>query len=301
MEKVNYRGWPNCYRLASDEVELIVTSDVGPRIIRFAFKGGPNVFKEYDAMMGLTGGDAWRIYGGHRFWHAPEIAARTYYPDNSPVAISQEDGFVRVTSPTESTTGMQKELDIRLWPAGAHARVTHRLCNNGLWAVELAPWALSVTAAGGKVIIPLPPRGSHPEALLPTNTITLWAYTFMADPRWTWGNKYIMLRQEAAATKPQKFGALVTDGWVACANYGNLFVKKFAYQPGAAYPDLGCSVEAFTDAEMLEVETLGPLVRLEPGATVEHVEDWYLHRDVPAPADDADVERDVLPRVQSDG
>jgi hypothetical protein len=298
MEKINYRGWPNCYRLSNDRVDLVVTTDVGPRIIRFGFKGSPNEFKEYDAMMGLTGGDAWRIYGGHRFWHAPEVTARTYYPDNSPVAIEQGDGFVRVTSPTESTTGMQKELDIRLWPEGARVSVTHRLRNNGVWAVELAPWALSVMAPGGKVIIPLPPRGSHPQNLLPANTLTLWAYTDMSDPHWTWGSKYIMLRQDPAMPKPQKLGVSVPDGWVAYAHGGHLFVKKYAYVPGASYLDFGSSVEAFTDADMLEVETLGPTVSLEPGATVEHVEDWSLYDDVPVPQNDADVDRDVLPLVR---
>ena len=30
------------------------------------------LFKEYDEQMGKTGGDEWRIYGGHRLWIAPE-------------------------------------------------------------------------------------------------------------------------------------------------------------------------------------------------------------------------------------
>ena len=44
MERVAYRGWPNCWRLANDYVELIATADVGPRIIHFAPAGGENVF-----------------------------------------------------------------------------------------------------------------------------------------------------------------------------------------------------------------------------------------------------------------
>ena len=32
MEKINYQGWPNSYRLANARVDLIVTTDVGPRI-----------------------------------------------------------------------------------------------------------------------------------------------------------------------------------------------------------------------------------------------------------------------------
>jgi len=240
----------------------------------------------------------WRIYGGHRLWHAPESVPRTYFGDNSPLHLEQHREFVRVTQPTEPTTGIQKGMDIHLATAAAHVQVTHRLRNRNCWTVEFALWALSVMAPGGTAIVPLPPRGTHPEALQPVNTITLWAYTDMSDSRWTWGRKYILLRQDAAATTPQKAGVWVPDGWAAYARGGHLFVTTFEPVPGAAYPDLGCSTEVFTNAEMLELETLGPLVRLQPGAAVEYVEQWFLFRDVRTPANDADVERHVLPHVR---
>jgi hypothetical protein len=44
------------------------------------------------------------------------------------------------------------------------------------------------------------------------------------------------------------------------------------------YPDFGCSFETFTNHEVLELETLGPLTRVAPGETVELVEDWGLYR-----------------------
>ncbi|MBN1287106.1 MAG: hypothetical protein JXB47_17025 [Anaerolineae bacterium] len=299
MEKVEYKGWPNCYKLANDKVELIVTTDVGPRIIRFAPAGGENILKEYEATLGVTGGDEWNIFGGHRLWHAPEAKPRTYYPDNGPVEIKAYDGFVRVTQPTEPTTGIQKEIDIALSPGAAHVKLTHRLHNTSLWAVTLAPWALSVMAQGGTAIVPIPPRGSHEDHLLPTNMLTLWAYTNMADPRWTWGEQYILLRQDPNAAGPQKIGAMVPDGWAAYVRSSSLFVKTFTFTPGLEYPDFGCSVETFTNADMLELETVGPFVCLEPGAAVEHVEDWYLFGGVPTPANDADVNAHVLPKVKT--
>jgi hypothetical protein len=301
MEKIDYKGWPNCYRLSNEVIDLVITADVGPRIIRFGFVGEDNEFKEFRDMMGKTGGDEWRIYGGHRLWHAPEVKPRTYLPDNAPVKVKERPGGARVVQPVEAATGMQKEIDVQLAPNEAHVKVTHRLRNTNLWAVELASWALSVMAQGGRSIIPLPPRAPHGEGdnFVPSNVITLWPCTEMADPRWTWGNKYIMLRQDPKTAKAQKVGVAVPDGWAAYARKGHLFVIKFNYIVGARYPDQGCSVETYTDADILEVETLGPLTLLQPGAAVEHVEHWFLFRDVPVPKNDADVERDVLPRVQA--
>jgi len=297
MPKTAYKGWPNCFQLTNGIVDLIATTDVGPRIIRFGFCGGANMLKEYAETLGKTGGSAWTIYGGHRLWHAPEADPRSYEPDNAPIMLEEYAGFIRLIQPTERTTGIQKEIDIYLDPLAAHARLVHRLRNTNLWAVELAPWALSVMAQGGRAVIPLPPRGEHPRDLPPANTLTLWTYTDMSDPRWTWGNKYIMLRQDPAIARPQKIGVMDSEGWVAYANLGCLFVKTFTYVPGAAYPDWGCSMETFTNDTMLEVETLGPLVTLQPQATVEHVENWWLFKDVPLPANDADVDMHILPRI----
>ncbi len=297
LEKVRYGGWPNCYRLSNGLVELIATSDVGPRLIRFGFVGGPNEFVEFPDMLGQTGGDVFRLYGGHRFWQAPEDPARTYVPDNAPVAVEELADGLRLRPPVERAAEVQKEIVVRLGPGENQARVTHCLRNVGLETIELAPWALSAMAPGGTAVVPLPPRGTHPQAPLPASRLVLWPYTDLSDPRWTWGRRHVLLRQDAGASAPtpQKLGASVPDGWVAYARGGHLFVKTFSPAPDAAYPDLGCSVELFADGHMLELETLGPLACLAPGASVEHVEDWRLWDGVPVPRTDGDVEAHVRP------
>ena len=287
---VPFLGWENCVRLGNERIELMVTTDVGPRIIYLGFLGRDNEFATYPDMLGATGGDAWRIYGGHRLWHAPEHPVRTYWPDNVPVHVEAHDGFVRFIQPEEGNTGIVKEMDVALHPTEARVRITHRLINRNLWAITLAPWALSVMAPGGVGVIPLPPRGEHPRDLLPSSSLTLWPYTDMSDRRWTWGQRFILLKQEPGNAKPQKIGAFTPDGWVAYARRGHLFIKQFDVDGRATYPDRNSTVELFTNADMLEVETLGPLTTLDPGAAVAHTELWTLVEGVPQP----ETERDVI-------
>jgi hypothetical protein len=296
LTKVAYQGWPDCYRLWNETVEALVTTDVGPRVIRFGFPG-ENEFVEFAEHLGLSGGEEFRLYGGHRLWHAPESKERTYYPDNAPVGVQTIEHGLRVIQQTETTTGIQKEMEISLTSNGSRLHVLHRLRNQNSWTVELAVWALTAMAPGGVAVIPLPPRGRHPEDLPPRSTLTLWSYTDLSDVRWRWGRQYVLLRQDPAHPSAQKLGASVPGGWVAYARNGHLFVKAFTHAPGAHYPDFGCSVEVFADGRMLELETLSPLVRLEPGGVAEHAEDWHLWRDVPALHGDADVAAHVLPRV----
>lgn len=298
VRSVAYQGWKNCCRISNGKIELIVTTDVGPRVIRFGFVGGQNLFKEYPAQLGKRGGKTWRIYGGHRLWHAPEDSFRTYFPDNFPVNVERTGNTIRFLAPVETTCGIQKEIAITL-SAGNRVNLVHTLRNTGAWAIEVAPWALTVMNTGGTCIIPLPKRGTHPEDLLPGNLIVPWLYTDMSDPRWTWGRKYILLRQVPAKTStPQKLGALVPDGWAGYVRENQLFVKTFDCVPGAKYADFGCNFETFTNDEMLEVETLGAFTKLEPGQTVAHTETWHLFDGVPQPKNDRDVDRHVAPKIK---
>jgi hypothetical protein len=296
--KIEYRGWPNCRQLANGQVELIATADVGPRIIRFGFVGQPNVFGEIEADIGNVGGDIWRIYGGHRLWHSPEAKPRSYYPDNSPIHAEERDHALILTQDTEPTTGIQKTVEVVLDAHDNHAAVVHRLRNDNLWPVELAAWALTVMAKDGFAIIPQPPYLSHEDCVAPSRPIVQWAYTDMSDPRWRWGREYITLRQDPHATTPQKIGVANRENWVAYAVNGTLFIKVFAYLAGAAYPDFGCSVEVFTNADFLELETLGPLTKLEPGASLTYVEHWLLYPHVPVQNDDASIAALVSPRAR---
>ncbi len=274
MQKVAYGGWPRCIRLANQNIELIATTDIGPRIIRFGFVGGPNLFKEF-AEVGKTGGDAWRSYGGHRLWHAPEVMPRSYAPDNGPIEHQWDGATLKLIQPTETATGIQKEIKVTLDAQRNSVTVRHQLANKNPWPVELAPWALTVMQGPGRAILPQEPSSNE---LLPIRPVALWGYTNMADPRWKWGAKFIQLGCDPAATTAQKVGLGNKQGWAAYYRDGQVFLKRVAFDPAAAYPDFGCNVECYTNGDMLEVESLGPLTKLAPNATVEHVERWYLCR-----------------------
>ena len=299
-EKINYSGWENCYLLSNGKIELIVTTDIGPRIIKFGFANSRNEFREVPEHAGLTGGQQWRSYGGHRLWHSPEEKIRTYVQDNFPVNYKfVENNFFRVSQPKEELTGVQKELDIKLSENSNSVEIIHRIINKNVWQIELSVWALSVMSHGGTAIIPLPPRRSHKEDLLPSVPLILWSYTDMSDKRWTWGNKYIMLKQRSDKKLPQKIGLANKNNWIAYQNNDHLFVKKTKFLGEKEYPDFGSSSEVFTNHLMLELETLSPLTKLEPNSCVEHKEEWFLIDKIPTSQTEKDIDKFVMPIINS--
>ncbi len=273
MERVNFAGWPNCIRLSNGAIELVATADVGPRVLRLALPGGENVFKVWPEQAGTKGGEQWKIYGGHRFWHAPEDKVRTYQPDNEPVEVVWKEGILKLTQKPESKTGMQKEMEIVMHPKEARVEVRHRLRNQNLWTIEAAPWALSVMQGPGRAIIPQEPPSKD---LLPARPMALWGYTDMRDPRWTWGTRYIQLQCDPESKKAQKIGIRNSPGWAAYQGKTALFLKRLPFDAGATYPDFGCNTELYTNGDMLEVESVGALTKLAPGGSVEHTEVWFL-------------------------
>ena len=299
IEKTDFKGWPNSYRMTNGEVELVVTGDVGPRIIRYSFVGGRNLFKEYSSQIGKTGESTWQNRGGHRLWVAPESpppSPITYASDNFPVHIQLGSGTIEATPPIEREAGLQKQIVVTMAARGSGVEVLHRITNKNVWTVELAAWALSVMAPGGAGITGLPPRGTHPEALAPTNPLVIWAFTDLSDKRWQFTRKYIVLRQDPKIASPQKIGLFNQDTFGAYYLGNELFLKRYTADPAKTYPDMGACYETFANAEVLELETLGPLTRLAPGETVEHIERWSLHKNVKiAKWTDTELDKLLLP------
>jgi hypothetical protein len=307
VQQIEYGGWKHNLRLANGDAELVVTLDVGPRVLSYRLAGGKNVFKEYAGQLGGTGEADWMIRGGHRLWAAPEDTTRTYAPDNGPVSFHEvSPGAVRFTPAPEKEYGLQKELEIRLEPSGSRVTVTHRITNVGRGATRLAPWALSVMAPGGTEVIPLPPKRPHPGSpknarsaadFAPALVVVAWPFTDFQDPRWHFGSRFITLKQDAGRGAT-KLGLAHKEGAVGYLNGGTLFVKRFGYEEGKAYPDGGVNFETFTNEDMLEIESLGPLADLAPGRAVEHVERWELFGAVGEAATAAEIEAKVGPRLR---
>src|SRR5438445_5675018 len=255
VDMVEYHGWKNNLRLSNGEAELIITLDVGPRIISYRLAGGKNFFKNYEDQLGKTGEKEWQIRGGHRLWVGPEDLTRTYAPDNGPVQYKEQPGGVRLTPAPDRAYGIQREMIVELEPRGTRVTILHLISNVGQAATDLAPWALTVMAPGGVEIIPLPPKRPHPgppqNARSPKDyaanqLMSIWPFFDFKDARWNFGSKYITLRQDAKKG-PTKIGLAPQLGWVGYLNGRVLFVKRFGYDEGRTYHENGGSFAHFTN------------------------------------------------------
>ena len=157
------------------------------------------------------------------------------------LAVAQQE-----THPVAPLGGVEKEIAVRMSPAGSTVEVVHRIRYTNAQSVQWAPWIITMMAPGGVGIHGFPPRGTHPEILAPTNPLTMWAFTDLTDPRWLLLRKYLILRQDPANTgQPQKLGTFNSATWGAYLLGSDLFIKRYKADPAKQYPDFGCSFERF--------------------------------------------------------
>ena len=246
------------------------------RIVRLAPKGKPNLFADLGLDALHTPYGEFLLRGGHRLWHAPEAMPRTYIPDNQGAAVSEVLGGVRIEMPAEPWTGIVKSMEIEVSADRPQIAIRHQLRNEGAWAVELSPWAITMLRLGGVGIFPQPAASAGPAGLLPNRHLSLWPYALADDPRLTLRDDFILINA-IPRLPPLKFGYLNPVGWMGYWVDGVFFVKQFEVPVGSRFPDGGCNAECYCNDRFIELESLGSIRQIGPGDTVEHKEVWEVY------------------------
>ncbi len=271
----DFHGYP-VRRLTSRLLELECLATAGPRIVGLRYKGSANLLADVSENKLATPYGDYRYLGGHRLWYAPEAMPRSYIPDGEGLLVSElADGLVLQGS-VEPGTGIRKGLEIHLDPDEARVTLSHTVRNEGMWEVELAPWAITMFRLGGAAILPCRAESVDLQALLPDRHLSLWPYTDVGDPRLKLENDFVVVRPRPGLSL-FKIGTFNTRGWTAYWLENVLFRKTYAVQPGSRYPDNGCNAEIYCDSHLIELESLSPLHRLAPGDSVVHEETWELY------------------------
>lgn len=282
VSEIDYKNFGKCVKLENDVASVIVTVDIGPRIISYCLNGKENLLLEdidrefkddSEELREYFGRDkTWYIYGGHRLWSSPESYPHSYVPDNEPVKYEYNENGLELVPPA-TRTGQQHTVTVKLNENTSELNITHCIRNVSGAIVTLAPWGLTVCAAGGVEIFP---QSTKDNGLLSNRRNVFWSYSDINDDRFFLGNRYGTLQQIKGAPTKFKIGINNEDCWAAVVNKGQILLKNFEYNQKGNYPDYGCSFETFTNGIFLECESLGELITLQNNESAFSTETWYL-------------------------
>ena len=89
-------------------------------------------------------------------------------------------------------------------------------------------------------------------------------------PTWVIG----IAEQDPSVAVPIKIGAHHPLGWLAWSR-GDEVVIQHTVNSAGGHPDLGSSHEIYADGSLIELEALGPVVRLTEGMRVVMEQRWW--------------------------
>ncbi len=285
-----YKTFGRVLAIENGDMELYVTLDVGPRIIRYALPGGENfMFEDVNAEIveqsaafdsHFYPGAYWRTYGGHRIWLTPEAKPDTYYPDNDPCTYTVNGNVITVTPPAQKASQVAERLVLTVPESGTSVVVRAEATNLADHPQTFGVWQISVMCPNGLAVVPQTLRDT---GLLHNRRMSLWPYCEMNDARVYWGKTLFTLRQDPSADRPFKVGTSNERGFAAYLCHNAMFVKRLPFYADVPYPDDGCNFETYTNPQILELESLGKLAPVAPGDTVSSEEIWSLTPNVTAP------------------
>lgn len=273
----SYHGRP-ARRIETAHCWIEVLTEAGPRVVGFGLPGEAGILTDSTDASWDAGYGTYELFGGHRIWFAPE-RAECSVPDSTGLTVAAVEGAegpaIRLTGTVEPPTGLRKTLEVRMDPASSTVRLRHTFTNEGTAEIELAPWPVTQLRLGGVATIPLP--GIVPaHSMRPSQSLALWPYSSWADDRLTIGPRSLTV--VGRPDKPFKIGCLSLIGELSYDLDGVRFTKRFDPAPDALHADMGCNAEIYTDEGTIELESLGPLVKLGPGQSTTHDETWEIRR-----------------------
>ncbi len=271
VERIDFHGWRDCYRLSNGEAEVVFVPQVA-RIMRYAPAGGENVLwvNPQTTPDAVGNGEpphvgGWVNYGGYKLWPAPQ--QRWGWPppsalDSGQCTLEVEEGALHVRGQVDEHIGIRFDRVIRLAPQGTRVDLQQKMVNVSAEPVTWAVWDVTQIPSACVVFVPLAPGSDYytQEGLRLSN-------------QWRRVDSVLLLRPEG---EPEKVFVKGGPGWLGAKVSGRIFIKMFRLSHISA-PAPEAPREVWTgDTGYVELEVVGPQTTLMPGESATLAETWFL-------------------------
>jgi hypothetical protein len=290
VDKINYKGWPDAYRIHNDACELVIVPQV-TRVMSFALADGKNVLWENPELAGKTfpaDDGTWHNIGGEKLWPTQQkdlfkkYTGKNGWPppwpwDAGPSTAEPIEAGVRLMIPHDKRFGAHA---LREFVMDAHKPLVHVrqwIDKTEGDAAEMTLW--TVCQVDDPLLAIVPRDQSAPGY----RRLDEAADSKTAELR---GAVVTLAREEKRGLKIG-VGPAADNGWAATTFSAKgkdgaavLFVQSHRLVADGTYPDGKCQAELYTApvtfARYTEMELLSPLVALKPGQKLRDDAVWQL-------------------------
>lgn len=282
IEKINYRGWTDCYKICNNTAEAIIAAESGGRLMYYSIKGENIIYenRELDGLKLKDYRDQDFDPDGGRFDWGPEKETReihdmTWMGDYTAEIV--DDYTLKVISPDDNSLGIRTIRVFSLDSLSSHLTIRNTMVNISNRQTNWFYWSRTLVNKGGTIFLPLNQDSRFRHG---------WG-------KYVWGeNPCIELKDpvdqqlsvidhtivyEAKSGQGIKIGTDSDKGWMAYKLDDHLFVKKYTHFPDKEYSETaGFTSIFYIGNEFVELEPIGPQAILNPGESHTFEEKWWL-------------------------
>ncbi len=300
VEKIEYRGWENCYRLSNSKISVIINAAAGGRIMAYE-RDGINIIYENPDQDGKLLADYLKNKfdpDGGRFDYGQELTTR----DKHAITFMGEwhgeimnDHCLKIISQPDRNLGILSVRMFELDPITSQLSVTQIMKNISSEPTSYFFWGRTLVKVGGKLLTPL-----NPKSAMPGN----WGRYIWGDPvefKVDTSDPGVQIKNNMFSLVPtiagnEKYGTDSREGWMAYGYKGLLFIKKYHFYENMSYTEHFNQTNIFYTNKKLfaEMEPISPTALLQPGEEYSYSENWYLIEYPPA----SDINFDIVKAAQ---
>ena len=282
VEKISYRGYIDCYRIANDSVEVIIVTEAGARVLKYALNGKNMMYEDFtlngktlvDLLKKNFGPDGARfdIKGKSATWSKRDTLWMGPY-----TAEITGNYSVKMTSMVDQHVGIDICREFFLDSTSSQLRIRHTMTNRSTGETNWYFWDRIFSPIGGKVMIPINP---DPEISFKWgwyDTNNNFISQNPSDPLVQTSDTIFSYKAEITNVR-KRYGIHAYPGWIVYGYNGQLYLIRFNIDKTKTYhTDSGEPVILFTDGALLvELEPTSPPANLMPGESYTFEEEWWL-------------------------
>jgi hypothetical protein len=274
---IDYFGYPDCIKLENQQTRVVLCPH-GGRVLEYSLQGKNSLYLDPNqkGWMHERGKPAVDPCGG-RF----DIGPENIIPPHPNLWLGKWAAEIigprasRLTSVKDEATGTQLVREFRLDESSSKLTCTQTITNVSQQPIRWCHWSRTLAQGGGICIIPLSSQSRFPHKYIMYGPGPVMNYR----PQ----DANIRVRSgflEVLGTPQQpKLGLDSSAGWLAYLTKNDLLlVKRFPTYPDRVYNEMAAltiSIWYYKDL-MCELEPIGPMEKLAPGAAASFTEEWWL-------------------------
>ncbi len=276
---IDYAGYTDCVYLENADTRVVLGHHFGGRVLEYAYKG-ENILA-LDPRQ-----DGWTYQAGEKPRMGPSGGRFDIGPENTFPAHPQlwygawtaditSSGSARMTSVADVDSGLQLERHFALAPDSSHLACKQVIKNISDHEVRTCHWSRTFGKGHGICVVPLSPYSRFPKKYIMYGPGPVMDYQ-PDDPHITVDDDFLVMWDTPARPK---LGIDAYVGWFAYLMPNDLMlVKGFPTYPDRVYNEMaGITISLWYFKDFVcELEPIGPMEILEPGAQASFIENWWI-------------------------